>query len=993
MRYAPLLAALQQRQILAAPMTADELTDAIEKPASAAGYVLEPGLTGLLLRDLRSGDPALAGESALPLLSYALLSTWQRREGRELTMAGYQAAGGIWDAVAQAAERVYGRLPATGQAAVRAILLAMVRFGDGTEDTRRSADLDELMNAKFRGDTSAFRQARDELAAARLITLGSGGATMTHEALLRAWPRLRGWIDADRASLLLQQRFADAAATWQRTGRDPAALYRGTLLADALRWAAQQGGLSPLEQEFLHASAEEQWAGEQTARRRLRRTQAAIAALAALLSVSLTLTVVAVQAHANAVASARRAQSQSFANQALVLRDTDPQRAALMALAGWQTQHSTTARGSLLSLAVDAYRGTLAAGFVYADAISPDGRYVATAATVPAPGIRPDPTVRLWDARTHRRLAILRTGFTLSVTFSPDGRTLAAAVLSKRTVQLWNVATRRLIRVVNGLGASAVAFTPDGRLLAVAEGDRAVHLLNPATGAQLAVVPDGLRLVRSLAFSPNGRLLAAGGVIGGAATSQHHGLTRVWDMRTRTLIATLPATGADIVSSIAFSPDGRLLASAPDNSEIMLWDTVTGRPLPPLAAQGQVGSVAFSPDGLAIVAGGGDRTVRFWLTSSRSLYASYAGYPGGIYALAFSRDGHTLVVGGDAGATLLNYGGDVLPAPDGVTSVAFSRNGRMVATAGLDGAVRIWNAATGWPTRAISSNPGGVESVTFSPDGRLLASGGGDHHVRLWDPATGAPLGVLRTVGPVATGVAFSPDGSLLAAASYPLNPKNASQVRSPGAVQVWDSHSRKLLATIDYRSGALAGPAFSPGGSLLAYATTGAGDQVVLADARTLRTVAVLKTRSQIYGLAFSPDGRMLAASGANSTVTLWDTRIHRRIRSISAGSSQARDVAFSPNGRTLAVGSANFLVQIFDVRTHTLTAVLNGHTDVVNGVAFSPGGQTLASASGDGTALLWNLDPRAAVRRLCQTVQGPSLAKQWAALPGNPGPLPCPG
>jgi conflict system STAND superfamily ATPase/WD40 domain-containing protein len=328
-----------------------------------------------------------------------------------------------------------------------------VRIGDGAEDTRRSADLNELMNARFGGDTTEFRQARGELAAARLITLGSGGATMTHEALLRAWPRLRGWIDADRASLLLQQRFADAAATWQRTGRDPAALYRGTLLADALQWAAQQGGLSPLEQEFLHASAEQQWAGEQTARRRLRRTQAAIAALAALLSVSLTLTVVAVRAHANAVVNARRAQSQSFATQAITLRDTDPQRAALLALAGWQTLHSATARGSLLSVATDSYRGTLPnAGFVYASAVSPDGRYVATAASTPAAAGRADPTVRLWDARTHRQLAALRTGYTLSVAFSPDGRTLAAAVLSKRAVQLWNVATRRVIRAVTGGG-------------------------------------------------------------------------------------------------------------------------------------------------------------------------------------------------------------------------------------------------------------------------------------------------------------------------------------------------------------------------------------------------------------------------------------------------------------------------------------------------------------------------------------------------------------
>jgi WD40 repeat protein len=219
--------------------------------------------------------------------------------------------------------------------------------------------------------------------------------------------------------------------------------------------------------------------------------------------------------------------------------------------------------------------------------------------------------------------------------------------------------------------------------------------------------------------------------------------------------------------------------------------------------------------------------------------------------------------------------------------------------------------------------------------------------------------------------------------------------VNAPRGVQVWDTRTRRLLATSDYRDGALSGPVFSPDGSLLAYSTTYPGNRVVLASARTLHTVAVLKAGTQVYSLALSHDGQMLAAGGGNGTVMLWDTRTHQPIEPITAGSSQMLGVAFSPDGQTLAVGSADFLVRIFDVRTRTLIAVLTGHTDAVTDVAFSPDGQNLASASHDGFTQLWNVDPRAAVRRLCQAVQGPSLAKQWAGLRADVGlgPPPCPG
>jgi hypothetical protein len=288
MAYPALVSALRERSVLVGPMTDGELRDAIDKPAHAAGLVIEPGLTDLLLRDIRGGGPARDEDGTLPLLSYALLATWQRREDRELTMAGYQATGGIWGAIPQEAERIYTRLDPTGQAAARAVLLALVRVGEGTADIRRSSGLNELMVRRFGDDPGAFTQARDELAAARLITLRAGSADITHEALLRAWPRLAGWIEEDRAGLLARQRLADTAATWQRADRDPAALYRGTLLATARQWAdGREADLGPLDQEFLCASTELERAEQQMARRRTRRWRQASGVLAVLVIAAL----------------------------------------------------------------------------------------------------------------------------------------------------------------------------------------------------------------------------------------------------------------------------------------------------------------------------------------------------------------------------------------------------------------------------------------------------------------------------------------------------------------------------------------------------------------------------------------------------------------------------------------------------------------------------------------------------------------------------------
>jgi Caspase domain len=230
--YPDLLPALQDGQVVLGPMRSAELRAAIEGPAHAAGLTLEPGLVETLLRELSAGNGSTAAPydpGALPLLSHALQATWEHRSDRTLTVAGYRATGGIHGAVATTAEATFQGFDPAGQHAARRLLLRLVQIGDGVADTRLRAERTTLI--AHSPDPAAAAAVFEAFAHARLITADEDAVEITHEALLRAWPRLRGWIDADRAGLYVHQQLTDAAHRWDRDGRPAASLYRGTDLA------------------------------------------------------------------------------------------------------------------------------------------------------------------------------------------------------------------------------------------------------------------------------------------------------------------------------------------------------------------------------------------------------------------------------------------------------------------------------------------------------------------------------------------------------------------------------------------------------------------------------------------------------------------------------------------------------------------------------------------------------------------------------------------
>jgi hypothetical protein len=247
--YPTLREAVAQHQEYVGAMGAGELRQAIEAPAAHGNWEIEPGLVGLLLRDV--GDEP----GSLPLLSHALHETWRRRRGRRMTLAGYTGAGGVQGAITQTAESVYAdRLTDDQRAIARGVFLRLTELGEGTQDTRRRATLAELVRRP--DGKSDVRAVLGVLADARLLTLANGTAEVAHEALIREWPRLREWLAEERENLRLQRQLGAAADDWQRLAHDAGCLYRGARLTQAVEWAdGHAEHLSSLERAFLDASA------------------------------------------------------------------------------------------------------------------------------------------------------------------------------------------------------------------------------------------------------------------------------------------------------------------------------------------------------------------------------------------------------------------------------------------------------------------------------------------------------------------------------------------------------------------------------------------------------------------------------------------------------------------------------------------------------------------------------------------------------------------
>jgi WD40 repeat protein len=979
----------------------DALQRLIEEPARIAGLRFEErggiSLSSRILRD------AVNHAESLPLLEFVLRELYEssRSTSGVLTWSVYEQLGGIEGAVGKRAEETFRGLPADSQAALAEILPLLVTIETAGEQSavRRYALLAELQAMPQR------RTLADGLIAGRFLTTDRQGgnrvASFTHEALLRRWDRISGWINANREHLRIRSRILGAVASWEKHHRSgDLLLSSGKPLDEANELLASNMPLDKEVREFI-----EQSRLRALRNRRLRRLAVGSLAVLTILSIiaggmawnargeaqlsqqlaerrALELTQ---QLYDNSIAIAEReiSQNQDIGKACALLEgDTCPD-----SLRGWEWHYLMRLRDGQRAPLKGHQNGLWGAEF------SPDGKLVATCSI--------DGTVRIFDAISGETLRIIdadrianasnlmkERGYIdtipiMCLAFSPDGRRLATGSFSPQVsfdgkpnrfspglVRLWDVATGKLDSEFSdqkGVCLS-LAFSPDGKQIASSsiDSEHSFVVWDVATKRVIKRMLGHTSHVLRLHYSRDGRVLASGDA---------DGYFKLWNTADLSERMTVRAHSGPLIG-ISFAPKGsNRFATAGQDGFVRIFNSDDGRrELEMVGHAGAALDVCYSPDGRRIATSGIDKTIRIWDTTTGRQKLTLRGHRDLVWSVAFSTD--------DDGARLLSASFDysariwdarprkAAPASgefavsghtERVNSIAANERSDQIVSGGWDQSVRLWDARTGKPGAVLTGHTGPIWTVALSPDGTKIASASWDHTVKIWDRKAGKLLFTFKQhTAPVHT-VAFSPDGRTLASGGF------------DGLMRIWDSTTGKLIADGDGFVFPVYAIAFSPDGRFIA---SGGADRKITvwrtADAERVLALPEDPDKAahtaSIYSLSFNSDGTRLASASWDHTVRVWNTGAKsdaaedRELRVIEGHKDRVNSVVFSRQGNLFATASEDKTVRLWDAETGVEVASPRIHRGIVWSVAFSPDGRGLFSASWEEPFWIhaWNISKR---------------------------------
>jgi DNA-binding SARP family transcriptional activator/WD40 repeat protein/energy-coupling factor transporter ATP-binding protein EcfA2 len=974
-------------------MGAADLRAAIDGPAHQAGLLLEPGLIDLLLRDVE-GEPG-----ALPLLSHALRETWERREGRTLTIAGYQATDGIHGAVAKSAEQVYEQSSPELRPVLRDLLLRLVSPSPEGEPVRtRVPRRQVLLDAEH-------EQMIEALVRARLLTSDEDAIELAHEALARAWPRLRGWLDDDVEGQHVRRHLTAAADSWDNMGRPDSELYRGVRLVRALEWRERtRPDLSPPERDFLEVSKKRDTAEEHAIHRRRR---ALVGSLVAGLAVTAILATTAFLGQQEAVRSAELARARELTSAASAVLDRDPALAKLLVLAATEVAapsvdtlrvlHRTFAEDRV----VDRYQwpdehdvGRLTTH------LHPDGMRLVASGSYGGPSTH----LEVYDLAGDRVLwdyDVDDPGLVIDrPTFTPEGASVVGAVLwdsadgggpphgSAVGVHVWDADTGELVRRhdLGACGGMLLDVTGDSVLVQSLPDEGPGCWADPGdSGLTLEVIDleTGSSEIlsdrswgREAAMSRDGRRVAlTEDTAAGPATV-------VLDMATgERLFEFDPLAheghGDGVVR--ALSPDGSLLAAG--YQPIVVWDVDAGTPTATFHGHAGDAVARFDPDGSAVYSAGVDGTLRRWDPITGEELAVHRAVGAGLWP-SVSTNGRALVP--DPATNSAALVDTHLPAEvwavdtcEGLvwaqTLDVGSGHAALSIQCGEDSHTYVVDTATREVARALPGHRG--QDLVVSPDGthfvrqegtppdgandpgpwygppevRDLASGQSRTELQgvcTWgenDPESRAPEdqpGCVTSPDPpfwlYAWSIAWSPDSRFIVAGGGSV------------ALAVWDAESGEIVARPEVCEGFSQGLLFSPGSDEL-YVFCHPDGRLAAVSTQTWEPVRTadldprLEARDSMALAGITPDGQWLLGVGGaffHGGVGLlhWIDRETLEVEHTLPRIHEGtpKSWAMTPDGRLLATGASDGSIKIWDVTARQLVHEMDIGDTQVQGLAF---------------------------------------------------------
>lgn len=1013
------LAQLQLNRMLTArieefslkPMPLARIAEIIEGPARVAGIAIDKQLVIQAIQDATTSD-------ALPLLAFTLRELYDRfGRDRRLTFADYSALGDLEyrerqdgrtglnpfeNSIRRKADEILREL-APSEAEIEALRDAfspfLVRINDAGEYTRRTAAFSALPPASHRIIEALIKGrlllSSDETEQRKI--------EVAHDALLRKWPLLKGWLDNEKDLIAGLQRIQPDLDEWQRAAPDKRTglLLSGAKLELARLWMqSRPHKLDAREQEYIgasidHADAlkrielqrlEREKAQVEQTRRFQKRLTAALAVLGSLIGL------VACGSYFLAQLAAER-ESQLFASKAFDAFEAGRcDRALRYAVAGLPSKTgwglsvwSQEARHELRKAALDCRLLTQFAEHtedLSFASFSPDAARVLTTSR--------DKSARIWDRATGKALLLLdgHESAVMHGDFDPSQQ-LVSTASEDRTARLWDARTGSLRHVLRGHAATVwtAYFDRQGARLLTSSDDGTAKLWRADSGQLLHTLASKGPVAFAI-FNGTSTIIATGG---------SDTLVRLWNAESGEQIAEMPGHAA-AVRAAAFSSDDKVLVTTSDDGTVRFWDGRTGAPRLAREGSGRVHSnkvlkVAVDPYAPRAATGAIDGIAVVWNLDTGEKLVELRGHSGEVSDVAFlggnrvatvSRDHSLRIWDAESGQPIA-----VLNGHDAaIESVAVSAGGRMLLTAAHDKTARAWDATIGRATghlgadlaasealaldaagkraitghddgkayvwslddpraagRPLAAPTGNVGAVALSRDGQVAATGSADGSVRLWSTGNGTNTHTLALHQQAVTSLVFSTDGRQLL---------STSQDR---IAAIWSVASGAIRHRLDAHGDEVSSGDISPDQFLAATASL--DGKVRLWNMSSGALVTTLEGhKSKVWKVRFSPDSRKLLTVSDDATARLWAAREGRLLHVLKGHDQPLGSGAFSPDARLVVTSSDDNTARVWDVETGAQRFVLRGHASNTLAVGFSSDGKRILTTSRDGTARVWSAE-----------------------------------